>query len=261
MSVYVNKQIILDKLARLGLAEAESEIYLHLLEKGAKTPLELSRTTGINRTKMYRLLDLLNQKKLIEESFTDRGKKFKASQPSNLGLLISIEEETLRSKKDILEDTINLLGQFPIQSHLGFEVIHHRGISGLEQMLWNELKAQEVYLFSNETVDAVVGNKFADLHRKEVSERNIKYKEIGNQPITDNLSVITYNKVSSPKKLYEYRKIPKNILKIRHTIVIYNNTLAIYNWLEKEYVGIEIINKPLAETHRQIFGHFWKLGK
>lgn len=261
MSVHMNKQIILDKLLSLGLSETESETYLYLLENGAKTPLQLSRQTGINRTKIYRLLDLLSQKKLIEESLTDRGKKFKASSPSNLELIIYTQEEALISKKGILQDTISLLSQFPLQAHLGFEVIHHKGISGLEQMLWNELSAQEVYLFSNETVDAVVGNKFAGLHRKEVSERNIKYKEIGNQPITDNLSVITYNKVSSPKKLYEYRNIPKNILKIRHTIVIYNHTLAIYNWLEKEYVGIEIINKPLAETHRQIFWHFWKLGK
>lgn len=257
----MNKQVILARLSNLGLSETESEIYLYLLENGAKTPLNLSRATGINRTKIYRLLDLLSQKKLIEESLTERGKKFKASHPSNLELLIHADEERLKSKKDIAQDTISLLSQLPIQSHLGFEVIHHKGKSGLEQMLWNELKAQEVYLFANGDVDAAVGKKFADLHRQEVSERNIKYKEIGNQMVTDDLSVITYNKVSSPKKLYEYKIIPDNILKIRQAIAIYNNTVAIYNWLDNECVGIEIINNPLAQTHKQIFWHFWKVGK
>ena len=262
MSVHMNKQIILDRLLRLGLSETESEIYLHLLEKGAKTPLQLSREVGINRTKIYRLLDLLLQKKLIEESLSERGKKFKASSPSNLELIINIEEEILKSKKDIIQDTIDLLSQLPLQTHLGFEVIHHKGISGLEQMMWNELKAQEICLFANYNVDALVEKNFADLHRKEVSERNIKYKEIGNQPVTNDSSVTTYNKVSAPKKLYEYRRLPESVLKIRHGgIAIYNDTLAIYNWLDKEYVGIEIINRPLAQTNRQIFWHFWKIGK
>jgi len=261
MSVHMNKQIILDKLFRLGLSEIESELYLHLLEKGAMTPLQLSREIGINRTKIYRVLDLLSKKKLIEESLTERGKKFKAAKPSNLELMINAEEEQLRSKKGVAEDTIKLLSQLPLQSHIGFEVIHHKGISGLEQMLWNELKAQEVCLFATDKVDALVGKNFAKLHRKEVFERNIKYKEIGNKSITDNSNVTMYNKVCSPKKLYEYRRIPESILRVRDGIVVYNDTLAIYNWLDKEYVGIEIVNKPLAETTKQIFWHFWKLGK
>jgi len=55
----MNKQIITTQLEQFGLDEIEAKIYLNLLETGAKTPLDLSRETNINRTKIYRYLERL----------------------------------------------------------------------------------------------------------------------------------------------------------------------------------------------------------
>ena len=61
----MNKQIVISQLREFGLDEIEVKIYLNLLESGPQTPLELSRGTSINRSRIYRYIDKLKQKNCI----------------------------------------------------------------------------------------------------------------------------------------------------------------------------------------------------
>src|SRR3990167_9821405 len=102
--VHMNKQIIITQLEQFGLDEVEVQIYLNLLAGGAKTPLDLSRETNINRSKIYRYLDRLKQKRLIEETDKGRGLRLKAASPDSLQLLILEKEQQLKSQKELLPD-------------------------------------------------------------------------------------------------------------------------------------------------------------
>ena len=82
----MNKQLILKQLVDIGLEEIEANIYLHLLENGPRTHLELSRETNTDRSKIYRYVEKLLKKNLIEESNDAWGKKLQAAKPSNIEL-------------------------------------------------------------------------------------------------------------------------------------------------------------------------------
>lgn len=261
----MNKQIIKEQLEQFGLTTAEVEVYLHLIEQGAKTPLKLSRETGIERSKIYRLLESLSEKKLIEETFSERGKKVQAAQPNNLELLIHVEEASYKKKisdkKELIPDLVEILSQLPQKTNVSFELCHYKGLDGLKQMLWNELKGKDVLIFSYKPLEPLVGSSFTSKHIDEALARNIRFKEMSNYEVTEQSNVTLYNKVANPKKIYVHKHIPENVFKIGQGMVTYNNTVAIYNWKDDEFVGIEIINKPFAESFRQIFKHFWTIAK
>ncbi|HLD25074.1 MAG TPA: helix-turn-helix domain-containing protein, partial [Patescibacteria group bacterium] len=100
----MNKQIITSQLAQFGLDEVEVQIYLNLLSCGAKTPLDLSRETNINRTKIYRYITRLQGKRLIEETDKGRGVRLKAASPDSLKLLLLEKEQQLVSQKEALPE-------------------------------------------------------------------------------------------------------------------------------------------------------------
>ena len=256
----MNEQIILEELISLGLTEVEAQIYLHLLKNGSKTPLEMSRETNINRTKIYRLIDLLREKKLIEQFGSNRGLKLRAAPPSNLELLVIAEDEKIKRNMELLPNIISSLIKIPANKNEKFEVIHYRGIDGLQQMLWNALKSKEILLFGYENLNQFVGKPFADKVRREEVKRDIHVREIGNSPEYKQKDQSFYNSASEWEKVFQYKQISGSVLSIEHNVRVYDNTISIIDWKNGK-VGIEITNKPLADMQRQIFWQFWKLAK
>jgi len=256
----MNEQIIKEQLIRFNLSETEVVLYLYLLKNGSKTPLELSREININRTKIYRLIEFLLNKKLIEKFSSERGLKIKAAPPQNLQLSILNEEEKIKNNKDIFPSLIRSLSLLPGIIHEQFEVVHYQGTEGLKQMLWNELRAKEILVFGYENTNQFTGKKFADKFREEVVLRKIKLKEIGNSSDYKNKDQSFYNNALGWEKAYQYKQLSEKILNIKHHIIVFNNTFAIINWKDSK-AGIEVINKPLADMQRQNFWHYWKLAK
>ena len=99
----MNKQIVLTQLQQFGLDDIETTLYIHLIENGPKTPLDLSRETSVNRSRIYRYIDRLKAKKLIEEVF----KKFMDPEIGidfwTLGLIYKVE---------VKEDKVKVLMTF-----------------------------------------------------------------------------------------------------------------------------------------------------
>ena len=260
LSVYMNEQAVKEQLSRFNLSEIEIEIYLFLLKNGPKTPLEVSRGLTINRTKIYRLIEILLLKNIIERVGSERGLKIKASPPQNLQLLILSEEEKIKESKNMFPSLVQSLSSLSANTQEPFEVMSYQGVEGLKQMLWNELKAKEILVFGYENTNQFVGKKFADKFREEVVARNITLKEIGNSPTYKHKDQSFYNSAAGWGKVYCYKQIPESVLKIRHQFVIYNSTFATFNWKDTK-TGMEVINAPLADMQRQNFLHYWGLAK
>jgi hypothetical protein len=165
------------------------------------------------------------------------------------------EEQKIKENKTIFPSLVQSLSSLSTTTQEPFEVLSYQGVEGLKQMLWNELKAKEIFVFGYENTNEFVGKKFADMFRAEVVERNIKLKEIGNFP-----AQTSYNSAVGWENTYQYRQISESILKIRHQFVIYNSTFATFNWKDTK-TGMEVVNKPLADMQRQNFTHYWELAK
>ena len=253
----MNKQISISQLIELGLEESEANIYLYLLEHGPRTPLTLSREINIDRAKIYRVVEKLVKKKLLAESNDAWGKRIQASSPQNVELLIQEKEETLNNQKEALPSLIENLSSLPTYQQREFEVKHYRGQDGLKQMLWNQLSAKkELLFFGLKNRNDIAGKTFADKIRSEQVDRKIMAYELENETDQKNY---WYTDVPRWGEFYESPYIPPTVLNIKQYIVIFNNTVAIMNWLDGEEVGLEIINSTYADMQRQLFWKFWEI--
>ncbi|MBI3577754.1 hypothetical protein HY086_06990 [Candidatus Gottesmanbacteria bacterium] len=253
----MNKQLIADQLEQFGLDEVEVVVYLHLLQNGPKTPLDLSRETNVNRSRIYRYLDRLKHKKLIEEVKVGRGISLKAASPSNLELLIHERERELTEQKSSLPTLLRELTRMPTELEKVFEVKYYHGPEGLKQLMWNHLSAnKEILAFSYRNKNDTVGKTFAERIREEQARKKILLYEIENE--TDQ-GDYWYTDVKEWQKHYRSRYIDPKILEIKQYIAIFNNTVSIANWIDNEPVGIEIVNAVYASTQRQMFWKFWEI--
>lgn len=257
MIVYMNKQIILTQLEQLGFEEIEAKIYLHLLEKGPRSYLELSRETNIDRSKIYRYVEKLAKKKLLEQLNDAWGKKIQAASPDSIALLVQEQEEELKTKRQFLPNLIQQLENLPSYTKREFEVKHYRGQEGLRQMLWNQLHAKkEILAFSHKNKNDIVGKPYAEKIRTEQVDRKIMLYEIENE--TDQ-GDYWYTNVPGWGNFYQSRHINPATLKIKQYIAIFDNTVAIINWSNNEEIGIEIINSSYADMQKQLFWKFWEI--
>lgn len=256
----MNKQILQKQLVQLGLSKEEADIYLFLIENGPSTFLEVSRGSDIERGKIYRSIDELTKKSLVELSKSSWGRKLVPSDPKILELLIKQQEMDLQKKKETFAELVDELSFSGKKISDKFIITTYRRKEGLQQMLWNELKSQEkiVYVFATGTINTFTSKKFGDLHRQEAASKRISYKELNNDMKQANTKA--YNTAPLWDTVHEFRHLPRELLDITHNITIYDNVISIINWTDSEYVGIEIKNKLLAKMFKQLFEVFWGMG-
>jgi len=84
-----DSQLVQTYFAKLGLAPEIADIYLALYAQGPQTISELSRSSGVERTRIYRLIDSLMEHNLIEVETQYKRGIIKAAPISNLNILIS----------------------------------------------------------------------------------------------------------------------------------------------------------------------------
>lgn len=253
----MNKQLLNQHLNLLGLDETEVLLYLNLLERGPQTPLELSRKSSVNRSKIYRYLERLKNKKLVEDIDTGWGLKIAAGKPANLELLVRERETEVKEQKEILPVILTELKSLATVEPKEFEIKNYHGLEGLKQMMWNQLSAKkEILQFSFETRNEVVGKNFAEKVREEQVLRRIMLYEIENAL---DQGTFWYTDVPDFPKFYSSRHIPPKILEIKQNLSIFNDTVSIMNWSGETKAGVEIAHPTLAKMQREIFWEFWRI--
>jgi sugar-specific transcriptional regulator TrmB len=253
-----NNPALLQQLQDLGLSKDEVGIFLSLLE-GQKTQLQLSRDTGIARSNVYRIVDGLIEKGIVHELTTDDGRLLEAAQPDALELLVIAQENKAAKQRATLQDVMATLANMR-SSEGDYAIKTYRGVAGLKQMLWNELKTKdELCIFTCGDIAAATGKQWAEKFRAESLTRGIKHRWLENFEITGESSDIPeYNEFLRAHT----RRINSDILKIELEITIHDDTVSIYNsWTNDVHLGTEIKNPLLATFMRQVFEHYWHLAK
>jgi len=254
-----NQGKTLDILERSGLSQEAALVYLFLCKEMA-THLRVSRATKINRTKVYRIVQDLEQLGLVTHQTDDRGTFLKACDPGVLELELSAKEQQLREARQDLQKIVPNL-QHLSQSTDGLMTIRtYEGVEGLKQMCWHELKAQgeTLTLGSGSIEDLIPNHYWAEKHRALSVEAGYRVLEIVN---TSDKKNVTFTSNQDYMKQYECRLLDDDILYLARQTVIYNDTVSIYHWRENQKVGVEIINHEYAEMMKTIFYTYWKLSK
>ena len=255
------------KLEPFGFSKNEGQVYLTLLECGWLTVLDLSRKINIKRPTLYRILEDLVQKGMVEVKISDKTTYYNASSPDQLTTIITEKEQQLGDIKALsfpLINELNLLKQINPQET---DVIFYRGKRGLEYALTQEFKEQndKVLIIDTDRWWKITKDKFSESIRERIMDKKINIYELQNeviyQPIpknaetnwTKNKQYLTHN--------YSHRLLPKKILNITQDIVIFNKTIHFYGVKSKELFVIEIKDNDLVQMFQQIFKMFWNSAK
>lgn len=255
----MNNLTLVNSLSVLGLGQEAATVYLELLKKPA-TYLQLSRSTGINRTTIYRLIADLERRSLVARQVNDRGTFLCATEPDTLEVSLVNEEEKLLRQRQILSDLLPHLNTLHSGDRGRFIINTYEGQDGLKQMCWHELKTKgELLSLGNGTVeDMVSDDRWAYRHRERQTAAGYQVREIVNRRYGAELPPLASDQLLSAG-LYRFRVLPPAVTAFDSQTIIYNDTVAIYHWKHEQKVGLEIVSPAYATMMRQIFETYWHL--
>lgn len=249
-------QSILLNLQAHGLDEESAQAYIFLLENGEKSALVLSRSLAIPRTRMYRILDNLYEKKLVVRTMTTAGFRFLAAHPKQLN--INLQEAAVSLKHlqaqtaPLVDQLMQIAGQFQASS----EVKYYNGLDGLKQVTYNSLAAKkDLYIFElDQDMSKFIDYEFSEEIRKEL---------VTNQIVTNQLTnlkhILPYTEVTEMvEHLWRIKHINPKEFAIRFEVLIYNDVYAIYTYERSEAFCVEIHNQNLAAMQKQLFKFVWQ---
>lgn len=242
---------------QIGLSRKHLTTYLAMLGRAPRTPLQLARATKINRSSLYRYLEEMREKGLVELVLADKASKYGVS-PEGLESYLAREQERVLSLERTIPQVRKMLLDQP-EEVAGTEVKYYQGREGLRQMLWRVVSAKDEFVgLGYENWNTSVGKNYAEKLRNRMLETGVKSREIQNEP--DDSFEYT-NLGEDYGFLHESRKLDKKVLEIKHDTYIYNDVFAFYYFYEGELFGVEIHNKEIAKTQKQIFEILWEMAK
>lgn len=257
-------KIIEEFLHKLGFSNEAANLYGTLTKYGPLTLLEASRKAGLERTKLYRLVDELKDQGLIEEIPAYKRRTIKAASLSTLEMMV--REQEVKSK--------SLTGSFPALSQAlqalthdvsANNVIYYHGREGIKQMTWHLLRCQGLYrTYSYKFWEEMTGQKFVLELNKQMVKRKFKVHDL----FSDQYFAYkeTWMKAHGEKpegnwSWWRARYISEKTLVIDQNIDVYNDVVAYYHWQGEETFGVEIYNERVAQFHKQMHDIVWKMAK
>ncbi len=250
--------MIQDYFQQLGLEPAVADIYLALHAYGPQSISDLARNSGVERTRIYRLLDTLSDSSLVEIETHYKRNIIKGAPVSNLQILLSKKEEELRNLHAGLEKVKQAVAEHGKVQH-STQVQFYRGIEGLKQMFWNETRSTTdnvCILFEN--IQHKIKSTFFERWVYEFNERGIKSRSIIGDHFLESQKQWYKHKDNERVAQFESRYIAKDIFDITHSTVVYNDVVAYHNWREGVIFGIEIYNQEIADAQRNFFEMLWQ---
>ncbi len=259
------QEIIRDFLNQLGYSKEALEIYLALIKNGPSTLLQISKSSGVERTKLYRLVDEFIKNGVVEEVPAYKQKTIKAVDLSSIEILVKERESKAASLADSFPLFSEAVSDFS-KSHLpDVNVVYYRGIEGMKQMIWHVTRAKGLYrTYSYRFWNDIVGDKFTlNINREMLankfkvhdlySDQYIKYKE--------DWMKTRGKKPSGDWSFWKAHFISEKYVKINQNIDIYNDIVAYSYWDKGEMFGVEIQNQRVADMQKQIHDVLWKMSR
>lgn len=248
-----------DILNRIGLTESEKKVYLSVLSLGDSSRGEIVNVSGVAGSKVYELLNKLQEKGLISIYFKDKIKHFRAVNPSQiLNYIEEKKKEVLDLEKDAKLILPNLLAKFN-SSKEDQEVELLTGIKGLEIIFREQIdimhKGDICYVIGGTkgSDEDIIQGFFEKIHLMR-ENKGIKTKMLFN-----------LRQKESTEKLYSSKKFPDTLTRyIEHTspvaINVYSDRTAIIIFGKQTNV-IHIKSKDVASSFIEYFDLLWKSSK
>src|SRR2546430_1911424 len=167
-----------DYFSKLGLDPDVASLYAGLCRYGPQSLMQLSRSTHIERTRIYRLLDILKDNFLIEEELHDKRKIYRPAPFTNVEILLSRREQQLQDLEQEMHHINKIMKSQPI--HPSSTRVHfYKGVDGIKQMMWNETKGQTENLsILRENMQGQTNSAFFERWVKKCNDNRISFRGV-----------------------------------------------------------------------------------
>lgn len=250
-----------DYFMKLGLEPEIADLYLVLHAYGPQNITALARNSGIERTRVYRLLDKMTNANLVEVETHYKRVILRAAPIMNLQILLSEREHEIHNLQEELHTIHNSLtspGSHPHHTRVQF----YRGVEGTKQMFWNQTKAKgENVSVLFETMQTKTNLNFFERWVRKCNERDLTFRGLISDHFLQDLQSWYSNHSNERLKNWEGRYVPPSVFPITHSCVTYDNVVSYYNWKDGEIFGIEVYNQEIADAQRRIFELIWQQAK
>jgi sugar-specific transcriptional regulator TrmB len=246
--------------AKLGLEPEVADIYLALHAFGPQSLLALARNAKIERTRLYRLLDTLQDNQLVEIETQYKRKLYKAAPIGNLQILLTKKEQELRDLQMGLSTLQNTYQHSALHSPLT-HVQFYRGFEGVKQMFWNQTKSKSENLsILHENMQNKSNLAFFERWVQRFNERNLSSRSIAGDHFLATQQTWYENHTNEKIKNWKGRYLPNEVFSITHSTVTYDDVVVYYNWKDGEVFGVEVYNQEIADAQRFFFEMLWEQG-
>jgi sugar-specific transcriptional regulator TrmB len=239
------KKIMEAELREYGLSDKEAKVYLTCLKLGASTANRISSSTELRRSTTYDILESLKSKGLIGSFVKDKKLYFQASEPLELISLLRSKEEKIRAIIPQLEKIKATVAEKP-------KVELFEGIQGVTVLLEKLYAEKELLLYgSAHKASETLKHIPESLARRRV-ELGIELRAV-----FEHSKYATF-RIEDPKiKKFTQMRFLDIMQAFPSVTFIAGDQVGILT-VEKEIVGIRIVDKEISKTQKLIFENFWK---
>lgn len=248
------EEIDLELLEKIGMTEGEVKVYLSLLELGNSSTGKIIDKSQITSSKVYLILERLEQKGLVSHVIKNNVKYFQVADPVRLKTYMEKKKQDLERDSEEIAKMIPLLQEKRNSFELSETTMYH-GFDGfkfaLEEFI-SDLKEGDEYLIFG--AKEHFGKKF---------ENFIKYFYINKEKRGIKTRLIYNSGFREVKKLYAGLKLT-NVRFIDYitpsTIALGKDKILITAYGDNP-IQVLITNKALCDSFKQFFESMWRIAK
>jgi sugar-specific transcriptional regulator TrmB len=247
--------MIKNLLSELNFSDKESLVYLALLEIGSGKAHEVAKKTGLNRTTVYDIFEVLMQRGLVSKYKKGSATFFNALEPKHLLTYLDREKEEQIKKlekqkqkvSEFLPQLISLQNIFTNKPKVQF----FEGEKGMREAYEDTLTSKEIILaYANvETMHEGLPNFFPEYYKRRAANK------IFIRAIFPKNKLSIERAMHNQEEMRDTRFLPESEMTFSPEVNIYNNKILIASWKEKMAILIE--SKELAELQKLTFNLLW----
>ncbi|MBU0660981.1 helix-turn-helix domain-containing protein [Patescibacteria group bacterium] len=251
------------KITELGLEESEAVIYVYLLENGGGYPSRIAKETGLNRSKVYRVLTRLTIKGLVVEIEKKNKLFYQLEPPKSLlrytDMQITLAKEKKGKAEQLFPDIEALFQSLPHKPKIRF----FEGLENITKVyddVYSQPGSYEIVGWSNindlqlKLGGVKVLNKYIKiLDKKDLTLRAFYPRGEGNTPFKKTLYSPLKEKNVPQTKYFEAKDFP-----YQSQISIYgSNRVAVINAHKEVPVAFIVEDQIFHNMMKMIFNFSW----
>ncbi len=244
-------------LVSIGIDDDIADIYIALSKFGQQSISQLTKNSGIERTKIYRLLPKLQKANLVELIIEQHRTLLVATPIDNLEDLVTNQIKRLKRSKSKLKDVIaSDLNQHKIHTNIRFFF----GVDGVKQMLWNQTKSTtEVVSVLSDNIKTHTGKEFFNNWSSKCNDKNMIFRSVVDQHFIEKQLEWYGGMFGTSLANWQGKVLQEQDLTIDCCITIYDDIATFFSWEDGDIFGIEIHNSLIASMQKQYFELLWKI--